>query len=246
MRFDRLIATDDLARAQWIAPRLGPFGTGVGSIIPSGFEAYARILHPATGSNDESVRWDHVARKFGAVAHRLMQFHAMVGLPPNIDQVKSPKWRGSGPNDGDLEPRSLAALIDVLSRHTAAPDTCWFCLWAGYGWLPSSSGTPGVIDLAAPAEVVLPKRNYLLYRGPLDAAVEMGYSPAPNWFMPQSPNLFWPDDLSWCVATEIDLFCTYVGGSRALVDELLRDDRLEVWEAQLDDPVTFDSDALNS
>jgi hypothetical protein len=243
MQFDRLAASDDVASAQWIAPRLAPFGSGVGSIVPGGFEAYARILHPATGSNDEPVRWDHVARKFGAVAHRLMQFHAVVGLPPTTDQVKSPKWKGAGPNDGDLEPRSLAALLDVLARHTADVDGCWFCLWDGYGWLPRSSD---VIDLAAPATVALPSRTYLLYRGPLDAALELGYSPAPDWFMPQSPNLFWPDDLSWCVATEIDLFCTYVGGSRALVDELLADDRLEVWEAQLDDPVTFDSDLLNS
>jgi hypothetical protein len=242
MRFDRLIATDDLASAQWIASRLRPFGSGVGGIIPSGFEAYVRILHPATGSNDEPVRWDQVARKFGAVAHRLMQFHAMVGLPPTADQVKSPKWKGSGPNDGDLEPRSLAALLDVLGRHTTAAGGCSFCLWAGYGWLPASSAR---IDLDAPAQVALPQRSYLLFRGPLEAALEMGYTPAPNWFMPQSPNLFWPDDLSWCVATEIDQFCTYVGGSRALVDELLIDDRLEGWEAQLDDPVTFDSDALN-
>jgi hypothetical protein len=30
-----------------------------------------------------------------------------------------------------------------------------------------------------------------------------------------------------------------------VVEELLIDDRLEGWEAQLDDPVPFDSDALN-
>ena len=51
--------------------------------------------------------------------------------------------------------------------------------------------------------------------------------------------------MAWCVATEIDLFCTYVGGSRALIDALLADERLEVWEAHLDDPITYDSDLLN-
>ncbi len=76
--------------------------------------------------------------------------------------------------------------------------------------------------------------------------MELGHSPLPDWFLPQSPSIFWPDDESWCVATEIDLFCTYVGGSRALIDELLADERLEVWEAHLDDPVAHDSDALNS
>jgi hypothetical protein len=36
-----------------------------------------------------------------------------------------------------------------------------------------------------------------------------------------------------------------VGGSRDLVDDLLIDVRLEVWEADLDDPIAFDTDLLN-
>jgi hypothetical protein len=95
------------------------------------------------------------------------------------------------------------------------------------------------------ARVELPQRNYVLFSGPLDAALEFGHWPTRRWFLPQSPNLFWPDDASWCVATEIDLYCTYLGGSRALIDELLADERLEVWEANLDDPVAHDSDELN-
>ena len=31
----------------WIAERLGPFATSVTSVVPAGFTAYARILHPA-------------------------------------------------------------------------------------------------------------------------------------------------------------------------------------------------------
>jgi len=37
------------------------------------------------------------------------------------------------------------------------------------------------------------------------------------------------------VATEIDLSCTYVGGTRALIDELAADERLEVSQARLED-----------
>lgn len=30
----------------------------------------------------------------------------------------------------------------------------------------------------------------------------------------QSPNLFWRDDRSWCVATQINFYSTYIGASQ--------------------------------
>jgi len=61
----------------------------------------------------------------------------------------------------------------------------------------------------------------------------------------ESPNLIWPADRSWFVASEIDLDSTFVGGSTALINELLADSRLEAWQASPADPVTADSDELN-
>jgi hypothetical protein len=259
---DRLAQTDDVSAADWIAPRLGAFGSGVGGIIPAGFEAYARVLHPAD-SADEHARWSSVAATTGKVAHALMQFHALVGVGPYDYDVDTAEWTGTVPDQGDLEPESLAALLEVLARHMPA-QRCWFAVWEGHGWLPGGSRSrvtfvatsDGTLPPAATkrhfaavdydARVELPQRNYLLFGGPLAAALEIGDWPTAQWFLPHSPNIFWPDDRSWCVATEIDLFCTYVGGSRALIDDLLADERLEVWEAHLDDPVTYDSDLLNS
>ena len=51
-RSDRLVQTDDLSAAAWIAPRLGAFAVGVHGVIPAGFEAYARILHPADSADE--------------------------------------------------------------------------------------------------------------------------------------------------------------------------------------------------
>jgi hypothetical protein len=280
MSSDGLLQTDDLTAAEWIAPRLGAFGSGVHGVIPAGFEAYARILHPARSSADGHVGWAAVAAAYGKVAHPLMQFHALVGATSTTDDVKTGPWQGSPPSAGDLEPESLAALLDVLAGHTDAPQECWFAVWEGWGWTTGGVSTisfaqlddhpaaptvvpdtvheaqpapfvaePATTDSALPdhwARVELPSRKYVLFGGPLDAALEVGYWPTPNWFLPQSPSIFWSDDVSWCVATEIDLFCTYVGGSRALIDDLLADERLEVWEAHLDDPVAHDSDVLNS
>lgn len=36
--------------ADWIAHRLAPFATAVTAVVPAGFPAYARVLHPAEAS----------------------------------------------------------------------------------------------------------------------------------------------------------------------------------------------------
>ena len=95
------------------------------------------------------------------------------------------------------------------------------------------------------ARVNLPYRDYLLFEGPLDAATELGWMMPGGSFVPQSPNLFWPHDHAWCVASEIDLFCTLVAGSNALAENLTADSRLEVWRVFPDDPVSADSDDQN-
>lgn len=64
--------------------------------------------------------------------------------------------------------------------------------------------------------VKLPDRGYFLLEGPLDAATDLGWNVG-DAFFPQSPNLFWPQDHGWCVASEIDLFCTLVAGSQVMV-----------------------------
>jgi hypothetical protein len=48
------------------------------------------------------------------------------------------------------------------------------------------------------------------------------------------------------VASEIDLFCTLVGGSDDLAEALIADPRLDTWPVQPDDPITFDSDQINT
>jgi hypothetical protein len=46
----------------------------------------------------------------------------------------------------------------------------------------------------------------------------------------QSPNLWWPQNRSWFVSTEIDSVSTYIGGSRRLVDTLQAAPMFEVIE----------------
>ena len=61
----------------------------------------------------------------------------------------------------------------------------------------------------------------------------------------QSANLVWPEDRSWCVATEIDLVSTYVGGSAGLISAIVASAGLEAWEAKPDDDITDGADRIN-
>ena len=54
----------------------------------------------------------------------------------------------------------------------------------------------------------------------------------------QCANLWWPADHAWCVASEIDLPWTYIGGPRGLIDAVLADWRVEALAAAPDDPVS--------
>jgi hypothetical protein len=93
--------------------------------------------------------------------------------------------------------------------------------------------------------VRLPGRDYLLFAGSLAAASELGWADPYGFFFPQSPNLFWPHDHAWCVASEIDLFCTLVAGSNELAEALVGDPRIEAWRVQPADPIAFDSDQIS-
>jgi hypothetical protein len=193
----------DVTPASWIAERLDPFGRDVGSVVPTGFAAYARI------SNVES--------RIGVLGH---------------DQA--------------------GVVAATLSKHTPRPDACWFCLWDGYGYL-HQGGTawfvfarppfarlkrgfrrfqlrwsrPRVSHLRDWPRVRLPHRDYLLFLGSIAQAA--------GW--QDGPNLWWPDDRAWCVASEIDLLHTYVGGSKELIADLIGHREIEAWAATVEDGI---------
>lgn len=266
-RRSRLRPVADVSPADWVVAGVGPFGSGVGAFVPHGFEAYARILHPAWTADDRPVPWADVAAWSGRVVHPRVQFEALSAPTADADDRMRP-WQ-TPPDPGTLPLAPLAALCDVLTAHTAAAGRCWFCVWDGYAPLPgpraqvtfvavrdsppsdseagdSEAEETMILPPEFPPSVVsgprvnLPARTYLLLEGPLEAAGELGMT-----MFPQSPNLFWPDDHAWCVATEIDLDSTYLGGSSALVRDVLADERLEALPVSVDDPVWIDSDEIN-
>ena len=85
-------------------------------------------------------------------------------------------------------------------------------------------------------------RSYLLFEGP-KAAWTTWPGMEPHW--PQSANLIWPAERSWCIATEIDWDSTLVAGSAALVRALLADPRLETFAVWYDDDLSWRGDLVN-
>ncbi|KWX00555.1 hypothetical protein TH66_15180 [Carbonactinospora thermoautotrophica] len=231
----------DVSAADWIIERLHPFASDVGALVPEGFAAYARILHPAWRTEQGQrikVRWADLAREKAVRVDPTTQFD---DLAPGTDLVP--------PSVGTLERDELDALVEILADHTRRADSCWFGLWEGYGWMRGSPAVseftprrrkgfgrarPRVIEPVAPPgpRVQIPERPLVLYRGPIEAAT--AFCQPPTW---QSPNLWWPEDRAWCVASEIDLESSYLGGTESLVDQLLHDRRLEVVPVSLTDPI---------
>ncbi len=44
-------------------------------------------------------------------------------------------WQGREPDEGNLAPTTLAALLHVLSRFTATGMDCYHAVWEGWSWL---------------------------------------------------------------------------------------------------------------
>ena len=258
----------DVAAASWIGPQLRHGEGTVGSVVPAGYPAHARLLHPVEdGGSGTLVRWADIAARTGRVVHPLVQWHRLVGSAdpgnPRGDEVDA-----GPPVEGELPAADLETLLGVLAGHTATPDDCWSCVWEGWGWVAKAPGSvalsvsyavddngpgpapehgpPGFTaeQLAGP-RVVLPGRSYLLLHGSLDAARFVGALVTPDWFLPQSPSLWWPADRAWFVGTEIDLDSTLVAGSRELVDALLAHPDLEALEVGPDDSLSWTADELN-
>jgi hypothetical protein len=263
----------DPSPADWLTARVEGFALGVKSLIPDWFESYGRLLHPVHGligadqldrlissgelaavesrMRDElPLRWAEIAERTGRRIHPRVQFDSLIGAPRDAK-------RDYEAEIGTLDPGLYAALGDLLEAHTSTPGHCWFCLWDGYGQLEGGAAVARLyVEGAEPASqdpeppefasevmsgprVSIPGREYFLLEGRLQGwehFFDQGWA---------SPEIIWPDDRAWCVATEIDLDSTYVGGSKEMVESLLADDRFEALPASADDPIDTTGDTVN-
>jgi len=240
----------DVAQTDWLDTRLSREPeppNRVGFVVPDGFEAYARILHPARrklGAEWVPLRWSEIAQARGKTMHPEVALYALID---HADTYDHDYWSsisdGEGvwwpASEGALPATEALALLAILRHATASTDDAWFLIWEGYGnlgrWI---EGLPrGGIHLApmppdAPAELkgkIGAYRRYIVLRGPLDAL-----STWLEWRHDQVPSYLWPDDKTWVVVTEVDGFSTYVGAPRGCIDLILRSPFLEAVPSDLD------------
>jgi hypothetical protein len=196
----------DLGPAQWLP---------ADSLVPPGFAAYARVLHPAIRWVDDRevpVRWSQVAAADSRRVDAASTWEAVAG-----------QWAPDGrpglwddePIEGQPAPQQTARLITLLAAFTTDPDRCRYAVWDGYGSL--------VVPRDGVPRVALAGRSMLLLSGPL-AAAGTSLEAAP---FDRRANLWWPDDRAWFVATDVEATSTIVGGSRECIAALLADDDLE-------------------
>ena len=133
-------------------------------------------------------------------------FHDPAGIDADQEELQ---------NFEDQPPRELLApLLDVLARHTTTPDDVLVAIWDGYGVMPDRLRSVPTVDLR--------RRKYLLLRGSLHDVsrwVAGTDRDAPDYT--DHPNLMWPGDRAWFVASEIDMPWTSIGGSQDLINEVL-------------------------
>ena len=258
---ERITPLDDHSAASWVQQGLLPLerekGYRVGNVVPQGFEAYARVFHPASRyfadrQTNEAVRWSQIASWTGRTAHPAMQFHSILGHPEN--PRAKPEW-GNLPHEGTIDADEISALIGALIKFTTTPETCFFCVWEGRGEFGgpesfaylSPTGTGGRLQGSSEPHLLRRLRRakrlgigqfeYILCTGPIDSIVGMKY---------ESPNFWWPQDRAWCVATDIDMPSTFVGGSAECIAALVGHPGLEAMPIDIDVRIDVAGDTVNT
>jgi hypothetical protein len=231
-------AVVDVRAAEWVVAGLRGFGESVLSVAPACFAEYVRVFHPAyrsAGSDRVTVAWAEIASANGRPMHAGVQLGAITGS-------ERYEWEGQAgvfdqpPETGNLPRELLDPLADVLARHTRAPGTCYFAVWDGWGWLPP--------EVRSAPKFSVPQRTYHLLAGPVEAVRELADAWQPLG-VPRSPNLWWPQDHAWCVATEVDFKTTYIGADRSCAQELIALPEVEAATVSPDLGIDWLSDTLN-
>jgi hypothetical protein len=249
------VPAEDAAAADWVLENLGAFGRGVESLVPRCFESYARVFHPTSrlvtdraeaGEEAASVRWPdgtvrwvkpvtwaEVAAANGRVMHGAADWGSLVGeFDYNCNQPQPGIW-DSQPELGGPPLPVAGALVAVLERFTSTPNDCWF-------GISEIWGSPLHETLRLAPRFGTSSRAWFLLRGTLYSGLR-----SPQLNEAHLPDLWWPEDRSWFVGSDVDLITTYVGGSEPCIEALLQHDSLEVFRVSPDHGITYDSDTIN-
>ena len=255
-----------------VTPRMVPAEGGAGYIcrvsdlVPPIFPAYAKLLHPIyedLAALDDDLTWQEAEKSTpsemnalrGSVEKEIQriidQSTLVYGGPSPDSRLVRIRWtelarrqgipftptlsaysftrrfpggswprRLIGPEEGNLASTDRDVLTSVVRRHTN-PGRCLFHFWllATVDW-----------------------KDNLLFEGALD---EVSNFPDQAKGTRLSPTHWFPENRAWIVCTDYDLTFTLIGGSKSLVDDLLRNRDLECVQVHADTRVDAYADSAN-
>lgn len=238
----------DGSEGRWIAEALEPvlrdherFGA-VAATIPGHYEAYVRILHRVSDNASPEVRWADVAGQKGTTIHPAVQFHRLARTVIYGNAVLDGAVYGR-PSQGELDETQLETLAEILAGHTAAGQAVFQAVWAGWGsFEPGNGGIPA--GMGERLQVGGGLREYWVFRA---STAELALPPwRADGTHSETPNLVWPEDRSWCLATEVDFDSTLVGGPAELIAAVVNSSVLEAVEVTASTNLSSEGDAINT
>lgn len=281
----------ETSRGDWLLPRAGAWATA-GGVVGTGFEAYARVLHPLDARRhdlavtdgwglhpvveERAWRWAEVAARRGRHLHPRVQWTRLTGAEPPQTFETDDGWAVGPPEEGQLDTAVLAALTEHLGPATTTPDDLVAAVWDGWGDLHGNSATISWFVGEPSEEDIREQQRSDAERALRDAAVQRGLQGPvfewpgrsfhlmtasvrlfadPAWLdaadletwpgAGHTPQMLWPEDRAWVLATEIDWDATIVAGSRDLVERIVADDRFEAFEVGVDDDLSWAGDVVD-
>ncbi|MGJ9371834.1 hypothetical protein [Nesterenkonia sp. CF4.4] len=172
----------DAERGEWLRSMEAESFGSLFSVVPRGFEMYARVFHPVERDRPRATRswhaidrttyfddaadigalletepctWSAAAASFGTTMHAEAQYARLIGSASGeeVGAVAADGWRYGEPSEGALDASTLTAASQVLARHTGTPDTGIAAIWEGWGGLVSSAGSKDYLTEASPPPV---------------------------------------------------------------------------------------------
>jgi hypothetical protein len=139
-------------------------------------------------------------------------------IPPRYEAYATLTDHGDPdlPRDLGLERRQDLAFVEVLRRHADAMD--W---WLAY----LDTGASDIVFWQAPKVTIYTGWRYVLVLAGPDQASTWRPAPGgkPNWKSTELPEVMFPTDRSWLVSFLWDDDWACIGGSEALITDLLSD-----------------------
>jgi hypothetical protein len=165
-----------------------------------------------------------------------MQWPSITGSWRYLQVDTQPGLWDTRPGRGSLPGTLAERLVRILEGFASSPANCKFAVWQGFSNLVPRLASAPQFELRP-----LSGLGMVLFTGDLSLATKS--LAAEPWR--QLANLWWPQDRSWFVYTDVDGFDTFVGGNEALAAALLGRSGLEAYRVGLDHSLAWGSDPIN-